>query len=237
VVRVSLTNHDDNFIWSPDGTKIVFRHWTGEPNCVQDIVDPHTNLEMMNADGSGRHTIVSGVTYRITAWTADGSALVGVDPDTGRGLLVNKTTGASTPIGPLAADNPAISPDATGVAFVDQNTGRLHVANANGTGARDLGATSATDYSPAWSTDGGWLAWQRAVGTSNRILTLRLSGSAATTLYNTTSQITSGAVWSPDGARVAFSLAGSTIKVIHATGGSATSLSGTTDVRLLSWQP
>jgi len=41
-LSVSLTNHDDNFIWSPDDTKIVYRHWVGQPNCVQDTIDNRT---------------------------------------------------------------------------------------------------------------------------------------------------------------------------------------------------
>ncbi len=234
-VAATLTNHDDNFMWSPDGTKIVFRHWNGQPNCVQDLVDPSTDLMVMNADGSGRHTIISGVTYWITAWTADGTGLIAVDPDTGRAMSVNPTNGDSIFIGPLAASYPAVSPDGTGVAYVASD--RLHVANANGTGAIDLGASSAIDFEPAWSGDGTWIAVERTVGTTNKVVVLHLPSPTATTVYSGTATINPTIIWSPDKAKVAFALMGNTIRVSKANGSGTLSLAGTTGGVVISWQP
>lgn len=234
-VAATLTNHDDNFIWSPDGTRIVFRHWTGQPNCVQDIVDPDTSLVMMNADGSNRHTIASGVTYAITAWTADGTGLIGVDPDTGRAVSVNPSNGTSTFIGPLAASYPAVSPDGTGVAFITSD--RLHVANANGTGAIDLGATSATDFNPVWSQDGTAIAFVRTVGPTNKVVVVHLPSPTVTTLYSTTANLDPAMVWSPDSASVTFSLMDGAIVVAKADGSGSQALSGTSGGVVLSWQP
>lgn len=235
-VGASLTNQDDNFIWSPDDTKIVFRHWVAQPDCVQDIVDNRTNLMMMNADGTGQHVIAHNVTYQVEAWTTDGTSLIGHDTDNWiQALRIDPANGHATSIGPSSADSTKVSPDGTGIAFVTSSN--LHVVNSNGTGPLDLSAAPATDFGPVWSPNGTKLAFQRTIGSAIKIDVITLPAPAATVLRSTASGLNGSPCWSPTGLRVAFSLNGGAIVVVNSNGTGATSLPGISDVRLLSWQP
>jgi Tol biopolymer transport system component len=236
VVGASLTNHDDNFIWSPDDTRIVFRHWVGQPDCVMDGFDDRTDLVMMNANGTGRHTIATNVSYDVTSWASDGTSLIGDDKSTYRPVLVNPTTGVATPIGPPSAQGWSVSADGTGIAFLVSD--RLHVVNSNGTGAIDLSAPPATDYGPVWSPDGTAIAVQRTRGAKTNVDVIRLPSPAATVLPGITSAGQKETpCWSPDGTRIAVAVNAGPVVVVNSNGTGAVSVPGVTSVYLLAWQP
>jgi hypothetical protein len=237
VVGASLSNQDDNFIWSPDDTKIVFRHWVGEPDCVQDIVDDTTKLMVMNSNGTGRHTIAVNVTYDVVAWTSDGTSLIGFDKTTGQAELVNPTNGHATSIGPSSPGwGTAVSPAGTGIAFLVSD--KLHVVNSNGTGAIDLSTPTATDYGPVWSADGSAIAFQRTSGSTTNVVAVRLPGPTATVIHGTTAAGLFGSpCWSPNGAKIALSIIGGPLYVVNSNGTGATAVPGITNVKVLAWQP
>ena len=234
-VNATLSNQDDNFMWSPDDTKIYFRHWVGQPDCVQNTVDDTTKLMVMNSNGTGRHTIATNITYDIVGLTSDGSSLIGVDKNTYQAVLVNPANGHATPIGPSSPGSATVSPNGKGVAFVLSD--RLHVVNSNGTGAIDLSAPPATDYGPVWSPNATKIALQRTTGSTLKIDVITLPSPTPTVIESTSAGMMGDPCWSPNGARIAMSINGGPLVVVNSNGTGAVSVPGVTSVQLLSWQP
>jgi Tol biopolymer transport system component len=76
--------------WSPDGTKISYA--AGDPG----------DILVMNADGSGRHTVVGGPTDDFgTAWSPDGTAIAFIRFDDRTVRIVDLATGAIHAVHPL----------------------------------------------------------------------------------------------------------------------------------------
>ena len=71
---------------------------------------------------------------------------------------------------------PAWSPDGSRLAFVSSRSGdeEIYVALADGSGVKRLTRLRGPDLSPAWSSDGRWLAWS----SRGEIWTMSASGSA-----------------------------------------------------------
>ena len=149
-------------------------------------------------------------------------------------MRVDPANGNATLIGPSNVDQ-VVSPDGSGVAFVSSN--RLRVVGSNGSGAIDLGASSATDYGPVWSPDGSSIAFQRTIQGKIKVDVVHLPSPNATALHTTTNGLNGLPCWQPTGARVAMALRGGAIVVVNANGSGATALPGLSDVYLLSWQP
>jgi RTX calcium-binding nonapeptide repeat (4 copies)/WD40-like Beta Propeller Repeat len=115
---------DQGPVWSPDGTKIAFA--TVDPG------DIATSLEVVNADGTGLHTVFSGPNQNVNpAWSPDGRTiafetdvtfrfriwLVSVDGTNLRPLL---------PADPAADDRlPQWSPSGTRIAFISNREHRI----------------------------------------------------------------------------------------------------------------
>jgi dipeptidyl aminopeptidase/acylaminoacyl peptidase len=146
-------------------------------------------------------------------------------------------------------ERPAISPDGSTIAyadFVDAFLGAdlgLHLANADGTNPRALtkpgkpGANGG-DTSPAFSPDGHWVAFQRAVdfdAGKGGIFLIRTDGSGLRRLTDDT--LGAGYPrWSPDGKRILFSqrveattFAPGPLWVVDVAGGKPTPLTDPTD--------
>jgi Tol biopolymer transport system component len=241
-VAVSLTNHDDGFVWSPDGTRIVYRHWA-QANCTDSMGPGHNDVVVMNADGSDPHTIATGVTYLVTSWTPDGTALMGEDM-TGRPVRVSLSDGHPTVFGPAAAAQGVVSPDGSRIAYLDPAARHLLVVGSDGTsiGSVDMGAASADAiYGPVWSPDGSAITLGRmttsAGVTTARVLVMRPPSPTATVAYVPGSYIIGTFGWSPDGIWIAFGHHGGSIVVVKADGSAPTTLPGTSGAQVQSWQP
>ena len=120
--------------------------------------------------------------------------------------------------GDAIQERPAISPDGSTIAYadvVDAYLGAdlgLHLANADGTNPRALtkghnGGVDGNDTSPAFSPDGQWIAFERAVDYDSGkggLFLIRIDGKGLRRLTDDT--LGAGYPrWSPDGKRILFS--------------------------------
>ena len=172
---------------------------------------------------SGLHEIpmVPDNTLAKASWAGANSIIFDSERDVRRhvfrigldgGGVVELTSGAAI------QERPAISPDGSTIAYadvVDAYLGAdlgLHLANADGTNPRALtkgqkGGVDGNDTSPAFSPDGRWVAFERAVDYDSGkggLWLIRADGSGLRRLTDDTS----GAGyprWSPDGKRILFS--------------------------------
>ena len=78
--------------WSPDGSKIAY---LADTHGIADIVNPSWgDIWVMNADGSGQHSITNGASYYGTAWSPAGSRIATMDIPTRTNYTVNAADGS-----------------------------------------------------------------------------------------------------------------------------------------------
>jgi Tol biopolymer transport system component len=150
--------------WSPDGKQLVVVQESAEP-------DAETNsLAIVNADGSGAHTldVDAGRNFDVVSapeWSPDGKLIAFVDGD--QSIRLVSPDGKAAPIPPAATEGNGLSwsPDSTKLAFdryvdskvggrlvavvLDVATGRETVFKGEQNGAQ----------SPVWSPEGDQLAF------------------------------------------------------------------------------
>jgi len=194
--------------WSPDGTRIAFGRISS---------DGGFTLWLMNADGSGVHSLGSGLD---PYWSPDGTRIAfSTSPvDLGDLWIMNADgNGRKRLEGGLGG---VWSPDGTRIASATDAPGggvpHLVVARADGSGTTRLGSGQL----PAWSPDGARIAFvswsaQPAIGvidpTTGTISTVATLETDAHAL-----------AWSADGMRLSFITAGGDLRVVSAQGGEVT---------------
>jgi serine/threonine protein kinase len=118
---------------------------------------------------------------------------------------------------PSGACQPGWSPDGTQLVFVSPCAGRLGIAdnpaqntslyiiNADGSGLTPLPTAPGGDFEPAWSPDGGRIAFTSLRDGHMQIYTLNLSDQTATRLTDTAADIdTRQPAWSPFNNQIAY---------------------------------
>jgi Tol biopolymer transport system component len=176
-----------SLVWSPDARRFAGVSGWGA----------YSWLWVMNADGTGGHTIVDGVSSR-PAWSPDGSHILystssttyAVDSNGGEPQkLLDNATGA------------VWSPDGRRLAYVvlGQNGRSVGLGLAQADGNDPHTVVQGEIYYPAWSPDGSTVAFAHAASTTSQIVLVDPDGTNERTIASGTRPS-----WAPDGSWIAF---------------------------------
>jgi Tol biopolymer transport system component len=195
--------------WSPDGKKIAFAK---NRECG-------TQITVISAEGGQLQTVTNGYGV-LPDWSPDGRTILYKSSD---GFSVVPAQGGKSRL--LRSDNSDMgaswSPDGKQIAFVhgfaDGETlkfnSTLYTMNPDGTNVRRLLGHSCNPGTPAWSPDGGRLAFSCKDG----VYVMRLATGNLVSVENgdySISPITPS--WSPDGRQIA--IADGSIEIMNADG-------------------
>jgi TolB protein len=244
---LTSTGHVHHPNWSADGTKLAFA-------LFGQISDPAANnIWTMNANGSGKTMITSGIDadafprwsptgttvgFLRTLWaggnrlmtvTADGATLVEIDGENASSWLDWSPAGTK-----LVYSRPP-----TGKQANDELD--IYVANSDGTGHTDLSTDAISyDVEPEWSPNGSKIVFSRGLPgvTASDIYVMNVDGTQKTNLTSALGGMNGGPRWSPDGSKLLF-LHHRDLYVMDSDGGNVVRLTDTPDTQVFhpDWSP
>jgi TolB protein len=214
-------------------TKIAFKVDTGSASEIYLADFDGANAQGVTKDGS----IVAAPT-----WVPGRLALAYTsyrlgNPDIFRHDL---SSGARSPIArhPGLNTSVAFSPDGSRVAMILSKGGSpdVYVANADGSGLKQLTRTTEDESSPCWSPDGQWICYASKAKGVRGLYKVPATGGTAQRLITRGVSSPTEPDWSPDGKWIVFTaqMGGFEICVVPAEGGNATVLVSGEDP---SWAP
>lgn len=191
--------------WSPDGSRIVFA--SGR--------DGNYEIYVMNADGTGQTRLTNNsINDRNPAWCGTRIAFQGgsnfydlfVMNDDGTGVTQLTNDAYKT----ITRESPTWSPSCDRIAYsyaLGGSSSSIEVMNPDGSGKSTLVAASGVNRNPAWSPDGGRIAFasNRDDGQSYEIYVMNADGTQQTRLtVNSAFHYYDYPAWSSDGTQIAF---------------------------------
>jgi Tol biopolymer transport system component len=190
-------------VWSPDGTKIAFY---GYP---RGAVRGGANYDvyLMNADGSAVTNlttspadVASWFSQLNPKWSPDGTKIA-YDGDDGL-YVMNADGWDQTRV--AAGQDASWAPDGSRIAF--QGPNGIATVAPDGTGLLELTGGVGFDGFPAYSPDGGEIAYYHGQGSDRAIVVMNADGSDQTPVAAFQADTMGRPVWSPDGSILAFDL-------------------------------
>jgi TolB protein len=198
-------DHEDP-AWSPDGSQIAFVRIEGARKIVH-VIGP---------DGSDSRPVTPASQHAIhPSWTPDGTRILYCTDDDLRPPAKNESqiyavdvrSGVvSTLISGGVNTYPAMSPDGKRIVFrkiVGDMNSEVFVANADGTGPRNLTNNPAWEGWPAWSPDGQRIAFAGNRNSNYQIFVMDADGGNARLAANTEGRATAPR-WTADGKTIYF---------------------------------
>lgn len=198
-------NHEDP-AWSPDGKRIAFVY----------MKDGLEVISTINVDGSEmKEWTPRSIKGIHPNWHPDGTKLAYCTDDDlapprkndADIMVIDMATGkASTLITGGVNTYPSFSPDGKRIAFrrmIGEMNSEVFIANADGSGAKNISNHQSFDGWPSWSPDGTRIAFASNRNSSYQIFTMSPDGTDVRLLANTEGRATAPQ-WGKDGQKIYF---------------------------------
>ncbi|WP_242907022.1 protein kinase domain-containing protein [Actinomadura terrae] len=159
--------------WSPDGTRLAYVGDTRIGQLLTITVSGRT-ITQLTSDASAKDDPMWSRTGRLVFWSKrDGvEQLYTLDPDHPANPWTRLTRDG------VRSVDPAWSPDGSMIAYTRGASGEtdIWVMKADGSGARPLARTDASEMDPGWSRDGHWICYVRGALEKPEVRAARADG-------------------------------------------------------------